>query len=251
MKILRIVCFSLLFFSAELMAQPFNAGSDSVEIPQGVIYVRKPHIRPFVKVDYKLYLCRVDPNGLRREIPVTDRNTGFTDIQIETVPLFDSAFYSKKLERTYPQKSYLFSKYFVENLKYQYQASDTPRVDTMVIGMWIDKSGKIKRAMPDTEYTGNMPRKLVTELAGVSMRMTDWGEKGGYKTKKKFLRPSQLVIENYYCEFFVIVSSYPVTNEQKKSGTAYALFDYPLNSPPTDEQQRQSMEKNGGLPPLK
>jgi hypothetical protein len=54
------------------------------------------------------------------------------------------------------------------------------------------------------------------------------------------------MLESYYCEVFVIVSSYPLTQEQKI--TRYAAFDYPLNSPPVDGQQKASMEKNGMTP---
>lgn len=247
MKSVCLIFVSLVLFGGVSFAQVISAAPDSVEIPQGIIFVQKPHITPFVKVDYKLFLSRV-----RMQEVLVPVNNGIENyVERDNRPVFDSSIYPKSLERVYPKKNPVFSKYFVENLDYQYQASDTPRVDTMVIGMWIDRFGKVKRVMPDTDYTGEMPRALVTELAAISWGINDWGEKGGYKTKKKLFRPSQLVIENYYCEAYVIVSSYPLTDEQKKTGTSYALFDYPLNSPAADAQQQASMDKNRGEGPLK
>ncbi|HET6992852.1 MAG TPA: hypothetical protein VFJ43_16070 [Bacteroidia bacterium] len=226
---------------------PPDTGAVDGEIPQGIIYVRKPHISPFIKVDYNLYLAHVNPRGSQREVPVTDKSTGFTDIQIETIPTFDSTIYSKKLKREYPVSAHLLSKYYAENMKYEYQENDTPRVDTMVVGMWIDSRGKIKRVLIDTEFTSNMPHQLVDEIAEISYTISDWGTGGGYLTQKKFLKPSKLVLESYYCEAYIIVSSYPLTKEQKKTGTSYAPFDYPLNSPALDRQQKLSVDENAAL----
>jgi hypothetical protein len=94
-----------------------------------------------------------------------------------------------------------------------------------------------------------MPDQVVNELTRASQLLTGlvWGERGGYyQGRKKMFRPATLVLESYYCEVFVIVSSYPLTQEQKIAH--YAAFDYPLNSPPTDEQQKASKEKNTANP---
>jgi hypothetical protein len=222
---------------------PLDTGAVDGEIPQGVIYVRKPHITPFVKVDYKYFLSHVIENGYKREVPVTDKNTGFTDMQTEIIPIFDSAAYSKKLKRSYPVSANLLSKYYVENMKYQYQENDTPRVDTLFVGMWIDPRGKVKRVLLDTGFT-NMPSELKEQAALISYGISDWGTGGGYVTPKKFLRPGKLTFASYYCEMYVIVSSYPLTEEQKKTGNSYAPFDYPLNSPPVDKEQQLSVDAN-------
>ncbi len=275
MKLLRILFFSFPFFSCDVFAQRSREGekpltlplgdslstslsvsadtvkpqltviaSDTGEIPIGIIYVRKPHITPYVKVNYKLYLAHVNPKGSQRDVLVTDRNSGFTDTQVEPIPTFDSNMYSKKLKREYPVNADPLSKYFVENLRFQYQPNDTPRVDTMLIEMWIDPRGKIKWIMPDTEYVGNMSSALVRELDSISWRISDWGTECGYHTTRKFLRPSHLILESYYCEAFVIVSSYPLTQEQRKTGKSYAPFDYPLNCPPINPEQKSSLENN-------
>ena len=248
----------LFFFVGELSAQQLtdsgltassattfkmDTSDTSGEIPQGVIYVRKSNIIPYIKVEYKYYLSRV--NMVKIDRPVENGIEGY--YETDNVPVFDSAVYSRTLKRLYPKKTQapLLSKLFVENMKYLYSASDTPRVDTMVIGMWIDDRGKIRRVLDDPEYTLKMPEQMVKELTRASQMVsgTMWGERGGYFQKKKkiFSRPT-LMIQSYYCEVFVMVSSFPLTEEQKV--TRYAAFDYPLNSPPVDEQQKASMEKN-------
>lgn len=220
--------------------------TDTSEIPQGIIYVRKATIIPYVQVQYKYYLAHVNMVKVNR--PVENGIEGY--VETENVPVFDSSVYSRLLKRQYPKKaeSPLLSKMFVENMKYLYSANDTPRVDTMVIGLWIDANGKIRHVLDDPEYTLKMPDQMVNELTRASQTLSGkmWGEKGGYFQRKRMFRPAPLVLESYYCEMFVIVSSYPMTVEQKIS--RYAPFDYPLNSPPTDEQQKASKEKNDAIP---
>jgi hypothetical protein len=218
--------------------------TDTSEIPQGIIYVRKATIIPYVQVQYKYYLAHVNMVKVNRI-----GASGYEET--ENVPTFDSTVYSRLLKRQYPKKAEgpLLSKMFVENMKYLYSASDTPRADTMVIGLWIDANGKIRYVLDDPEYTLQMPDQMVNELTRASQKLygTMWGEKGGYFQRKKMFRPAPLVLESYYCEMFVIVSSYPMTVEQKIS--RYAPFDYPLNSPPTDAQQKASKEKNDKVTP--
>lgn len=221
-----------------------SAELDTVEIPQGVIYVRKPTIIPYVKVEYKYYLSHV--NMVKVNVPANNGIEGA--VETDNVPMFDSSVYSKRLERVYPKKdAELLSKMFVEHLTYLYSPSDTPRVDTMVIGMWINTRGKVQRVMDDPEYTLRMPDKMVAELTRASKKVSTWGEPGGYYGRKKMFKKAPLILESYYCEVFVIVSTFPLTQEQKI--TRYSAFDYPLNSPPTDEQQRASKERNDATRP--
>lgn len=229
--------------SGDVAVQKVIQASDTGEIPEGVIYVRKPHINPFIKVDYKLFLSRVMLAPV--EVPVGD---GIMP-EIDTVPIYDSAyykraFYVKNTDKNYPVKSEFYAKYFAENLHYQYSSADTPRVDTLTIGMEILSNGKVKYITPYTELAGNMPKEMLDQLTHLSMGITSWGTGGGYQTKKKFLKPIQRIPENYYCEIYVIVSSYPLTQEQKNTGMAYSPFDYPLNSPTMDEEQKASLKKN-------
>ena len=219
----------------------------SDEIRQGVIYVQKPNIIPYVKVEYKYYLSHV--NMVQIDRPVDNGVPG--NVERESVPQFDSNMYSQKLQRVYPVKGEdpLLSKMFVDNLQYRYNVSDTPRVDTMVMGMWIDLHGKVKRVLDDPEYTLKMPEQMVKELTNAGQKVVNatWGSAGGYKEKKKLFRKQPLILESYYVEVFIIVSSYPVTQEQKIS--RYASFDHPLNAPPIDEQEKKSAEQNATLKP--
>lgn len=256
MKTHLILFFAFVFCTIESPAQNFTADTGSAvallpkadpdtssEIPQGIIRVRKPTVVPYVKVEYKYYLSHV--NMVRVNIPVDNGVNG--NVETDNVPVFDSSVYPKRLVRVYPKEKELLSKMFVENMMYRYNANDTPRVDTMVMGLWINARGKVQRVMDDPEYTLQMSDDLLKELTRTSQTITDWGDAGGYYSgRKKLFKKPTLILESYYCEVFVIVSSYPLTQEQKI--TRYAPFDYPLNSPPLDEQQRLSREKNGVVP---
>jgi hypothetical protein len=114
----------------------------------------------------------------------------------------------------------------------------------LVVGMEILIDGKIKFVTPYTESAGNMPQEVVDQLAKLSDGITNWGTGGGYQTKKKLFKPIQRTQENYYCEIYIIVSSYPLTVEQKNTGMAYSPFDYPLNTPTVDDEQKASLKKN-------
>jgi hypothetical protein len=270
MMLLRVFTFSFSLFSCGLSAQKSNArdsvkipvqnfklpfknvvveipndtGSIEGDIPQGIIYVKKPHLPVFVKVDYKLFLAHVNPRGAQIQVPVTDKQTGFTDIQMMPVPTYDTAVYSPKLKRVYPQKEELLSKYFAEGMKFEYQANDTPRVDTMIIGMWIDARGKVRFALPYDMSESKMPPEVIDQINAITATIGEWGAAGGYMTPKKLFKPSKLVLESYFCELHVIVSSVPLTTEQKKSGASYSPFDYPLNSPANDKEQERSLNEN-------
>jgi hypothetical protein len=119
----------------------------------------------------------------------------------------------------------------------------------MVMGMWIDRFGRIKRVLDDPEYTLKMPEQMVNELtsAGQKVANTNWGQPGGFYPKKKLFHKAPLTLESYYVEVFIIVSSYPLTQEQKI--TQYTPFDYPLNSPPIDQQEKKSLEQNSHIEP--
>jgi hypothetical protein len=67
-------------------------------------------------------------------------------------------------------------------------------------------------------------------------------------TPKKFLRRQKRMAENYYCVLYIISSAKPLTTEQKSTGSRYAPFDIPLNSPPGDEQQKDFIEGNKVTP---
>lgn len=236
MKLLRFVLSIAILYSVI----PLHA-QDTVpeEVHAGVIMVKKPQVKPYVKVEFQYTLANVHKVDVL--VPVGPN----LQPERDWAPVYDSA-YSVRLKRVYPQKNIQLSRYFSQNMLYTYMPSDTPRADTMYIGMWIDSKGKIRYVRPDTSWVGDMPEYMIGELAAIanSLRDTDWGKGGGYMSEKRFMSPSEFFGESFYCELFVIVSSYPMTAEQKRSGALFAPFDYPLNSPPMDEQQRQFMEQN-------
>jgi hypothetical protein len=254
MKTLTFLLFSFLVFAGSLPAQPdvntelvtlapSSGDSDTTEIPQGVIRVRKANIIPYVKVEYKYYLSRA--SKVKVNVPVDNGVVGY--VETKEVTVFDSSVYSRRLQRVYPrERDLLLSKLYVENMTYRYSGDDTARVDTMVIGMWIDNRGRVKEVLDDPEYTLNMPDQMAKELERISHSVVSWGDPGGYYQAKRRFKKAPLILESYYVEVFIIVSSYPLTQEQKL--TRYSPFDYPLNSPPLDEQQKASREKNGTVP---
>lgn len=213
------------------------APPDTKPVPQGVIKVRKPQIRPYFKCEYYLTLAHVR----EVEVEVTGPD-GFP--ARDRLPVFDSTTYSESFERLYPQKEIHFSRQLVDTIDFCYSFEDTANVDTMFIEMWIGSNGKVKWKDADTVYAGEMPAGLRAELYRYVMTISDWGKGGGYKEPKKFMRKQRRAGESYYCQMYIIASARPLTSEQRHTGARYAPFDIPLNSPPGDEQQKDFIEGN-------
>jgi hypothetical protein len=205
-------------------------------VPQGVIKVRKPSVRPYFKCEYYLTLSHVT----QVEMDVIGHD-GYP--ARAKVPVFDSS-YSEKFERLYPQKNVHFSRQLVDSIQFAYSFEDTASIDTMVVELWIGTNGKIKWSRADTTYTGSMPHELKSELFWFASDLSEWGKGGGYKEPKKFLRKQRTMAENYYCVLYIIASAKPLTGEQRHTGARYAPFDIPLNSPPVDARQKDFIEGN-------
>ena len=205
-------------------------------VQQGVIKVRKPKKQPFFKCEYYMTLSKVRMGQVPVETPF--------GIQMDEQPFFDSSYYSSNAERVYPVKEIHFSRQLVDTVGFYYSFDDTASIDTMVVQMWIGTNGKVKWVDADTNYTGEMPAALRGELYRYANSITDWGKGGGYKTAKQFLRKQKKIAESYYCKMYIIVSSTPLTAQQKHTGASYAPFDIPLNSPPQDDQQKEFLDDN-------
>jgi hypothetical protein len=214
------------------------APPDTKPVAQGVIKVRRPVIRPYFKCEYYLTLASVK----MVEIEVTGPD-GYP--LRKPVPVFDSS-YSSANERVYPQKDNHFSRQLVDTIDFAYSFEDTAKCDTMLVEMWIGTNGKVK--WKDTAYTDDMPAELRAELYTYAMSISDWGQGGGFKEPKKFMRKQRRMAENYYCMLYIIASSKPLTTEQRHTGMRWAPFDIPLNSPPGDEQQKDFIEGNRAKP---
>jgi hypothetical protein len=239
-----------LFIPFFLFANFSNAQDTLRDVSPGVIYVKKPQITPYLKVNYKLYLSKV--STVAKEVPVNNGIPGYVEVDRD-YPIYDSSKYLENTNRFYPQETVLLSRHFAESMLFTYQPSDTPRIDTIRFVMWIKSNGKVKRVDVDLDssHIAKMPGELVKEVSSIAYGITEWGKGGGYMTPKKFLKPSQLVPEDYCAEIFIIVSSMPLTEEQKMTGKSYAPFDYPLNCPPADNEQQNSIDKNIGSVPGK
>jgi hypothetical protein len=217
------------------------APPDTKPVPQGVIKVRKPVIRPYFKCEY--YLTLADVREVEVEVTGPD---GYP--ARDKLPVFDSTRYSQTFERIFPQKENHFSRQLVDTIDFCYSFEDTASIDTMFVEMWIGSNGKVRWKDADTVYAGQMPAALRSELYRYVMSITDWGKGGGYKEPKKFMRKQRRAGESYYCQLFIIASAKPLTAEQRHTGARYAPFDIPLNSPPGDEQQRDFIEGNRDNP---
>ncbi|MBI3511375.1 MAG: hypothetical protein HY064_11980 [Bacteroidetes bacterium] len=224
-----------IFSSLNSSSQPDTAKK---EIPQGVIHIRKATCTPYVKVEYSLQLSKVAWG---------ERSVNYNgDVQLQRVPVYDSLFYGPDLKREYPRETTNISRYIGLNLAFSFPANDTPAVDTMYVDVWISKNGKIQYADPDTVNTGNMNNELVAELGAltVSLEGQQWGTAGGFDTPKQLMKPSEFVAENYCCRMAIIVSSMPLTTDQKNTRAVFSPFDIPLNCPASDEEQKAFLQRN-------
>ncbi|MGL4596784.1 MAG: hypothetical protein ACRCYO_04615 [Bacteroidia bacterium] len=224
-----IACF-LLFTCVGAQAQTAQTNvttqDDTLEIAEGVIRVERPHIRPFVQVDYSLHLAKVS----MMEVLVPAGNGVDSSVERDRQPFFDTTFYPKTLERVSPVATTHLSKVLAKNLFYTYSANDTPRIDTVTIGLWITKNGKIKQIFPVSEIPEGMSEILYEELCIGATHIAIWNRDnkgGGYMTRRRFLRPSEFVPENYYCVMRVVISSMPLTPEQVSTGVRYSNADAP------------------------
>lgn len=237
---MRGLCYILILFPVFAFAQDVMPKNDPVVKQQGVIKVRKPAVRPYFKCEYYLTLAHVKQVEVLVQAP-----SGIPgDMERDLVPVFDSTIYGQANTRVFPTKLSNFSKMLVEQTQFSYSFDDTSSVDTMVVEMWINKSGKIRWRNIDTSYGSSMPRLLELELYSVVNGMTEWGRGGGYMTPKKFMRRQKTIGESYYCVLYIIASSKPLTSQQKATGARYAPFDIPLNSPPENEEQRDFLDGN-------
>lgn len=225
---MRALLYIFLFLPLGVFAQPGSL--DTPALQQGVIKVRRPSVRPYIKCEYYLTLARVQ----EVEVLVPAANGLPGQMERTRVPVFDSS-YSQEFPRVYPQKLVHFSKTLVDAVEFAYPFGDTSSVDTMIVEMWIARNGKIRWKNVDTTLASSMPRQLELELYTAINGMSDWGQGGGYLTPKRFLRKQKRIAENYYCVMYVIASSKPLTNQQRVSGSRYALFDIPLNTPKNPE----------------
>lgn len=223
------------------------AKAQDTTISVGTIIVVKQPIAPFYKVEYVMRRI-ADPLKAEKKVitPVRDgkRDTAAAAIGADTTqyastdgtgeweitkrrsnPANDSLQLEKGARLVFPRTTTLLSKHYADDVNYFYTSADTPRVDTIRIGFWINKQGAVKRVYIRKGSEEKMNKDLYDQIVGAALKIKKWGEPGGYWPRKRFLRKQEFVKDNFYCDMYIIVSSYPMSMEQVKSGSRYMNSD--------------------------
>lgn len=229
---LRILYTSLFLLVAALATAQPALQPDTLDKTTRTIVVRRKPLRPYVKVEYNMYAVCVTEN---RQVDFDSTSGG----DWLTVALFDTSCIDNGLERVLPQHRVQFGRTYAQNITYTYNPSDSNRTDTMLVGFWVDRTGKIKNFYPDSPESTSMPDELYNQLVLISKSFQVYGDKGGgYFTRRKFLRPSEFRRSDYYCTVRIIVSAKPLTPEQRIAGeSAIPVMDYPIGGAVGIEQR--------------
>jgi hypothetical protein len=220
-----------LLVSALATAQPAMQ-PDTLEKATRTIVVRRKPLRPYIKVEYNMFAVCVTEN---RQVDFDSTGSG----DWLTLELFDTSCIDNGLQRVLPQHRVQFGRTYAQNITYTYSPSDSNRTDTMLVGFWVDRTGKIKNCYPDVIEATTVPPDLYGQLVLISKSFQVYGDKGGgYFTRRKFLRPSEFRRSDYYCTVRIIVSSKPLTPEQRIAGeSAIPVMDYPIGGAVGIEQR--------------
>jgi hypothetical protein len=229
LRILHTLLFLLIVVAAA--AQPALPTDTTAKATRTIVVRRKPML-PYVKAEYNMFaVCVTDSRQ-----PVFDSAGNGDWINIA---LFDTACVPAELSRVLPQHRVQFGRTYAQNITYTYTPADSNRTDTMLVGFWIDRTGKIKNYYPDSPEATTMPPELYNQLVLISKSFQLYGDKGGgYFTRRKFLRPSEFRRSEYYCTVRIIVSAKPLTPEQRIAGeSAIPVMDYPIGGAVGIEQR--------------
>ncbi|MGL5891832.1 MAG: hypothetical protein ACRC3B_18205 [Bacteroidia bacterium] len=204
-------------------ANQVTVAEDTTAVPAGTIIVRKKPILPYIKVDYTLAAACV------REVRQPDFNDSSGQGQWIAQPLFDTTCIPAALTRVLPQKTIQLGRTYAQNIRYEYTAADSARMDTLYIAFWIDTRGNIRGAYPDDKENTTLPAELYIQIKAITNTFRTWGDKGGgYRTKRKLFRKSEDRKQDYYCLARVIISAKPLTREQIIAGkSSVPVMDYP------------------------
>lgn len=230
---------------------------DTTGVTSGTIRVNRTPVVPYYKVNYAMHLI-ADP-GKTQRVKVKQQQDSTSDSSVASLggqPPVDNGWQATSqktdpgndtitLERgarlVFPHTDLLLSKYFSEQISYFYKRTDTPRVDTMHVGLWINKQGAVKRVY--VHNAEGMPKDLFDQVIGASIGLKKWGTAGGYYPRKRFLRKQKFVKDNYYCDMYVIIASFPMTVDQKTSGARFMPQDRCLNFPVPPVKKRRVREE--------
>lgn len=221
------------------------SGQDTTDTSPGVIRVARKPITPYYKVEYKMFRMQDPSKGTDRKNPADSSaiaaGKGWKNDDEER----DSLSLEPGSKLVFPGQGIHLSQFYNSQVTYYYHFTDTPRVDTMHVGFWIGTQGKVRQVYIREKERPGMPPALFDQVVAASMKVKKWDSPGGYLTPKRFLRKRRFVRDNYYCDMRLIMASYPMTLEQKKSGVHYSNKDVCLNPPaelPSKKKKRKTPE---------
>ncbi|TND06482.1 MAG: hypothetical protein FD123_3520 [Bacteroidetes bacterium] len=241
-----------LFFVAHgsLVAQ--DSVPDTV-VGTGVIRVTRKPISPYFKVEYTMTRM-LDPVKAAKKNKNADStaqpDNGDSGWKYERKKSDDED--SLTLERgakvVFPTRITNISQHYMNEITYYYNFTDTPRVDTMHVGLWINTTGKIRQVYVREQEKETVPESLYDQVIGASLKLKKWDAYGGHWPRKRFLRKQKFVKDHFYCSMNVIIASFPMSLEQKTSGVRFTAKDVCLNEPPPPEsrKKRRGREKTDG-----
>lgn len=248
---IRPTCLLLLF----LLAGFSSARAQDTAISMGTIIVAKQPIAPYYKVEYEMRRI-ADPSKTVKKVrtPAIDSTSGDTAQFVSTDgssewtrrsgnPGGDSLELEKGARLVFPKTNMLLSKHYADDVNFFYSRSDTPRVDTIRVGLWINKQGAVKRVYIRQSNAEETPKDLYDQVVGASLKLKKWGEAGGYWPRKRIFRKSVFVKDNFYCDMYIIVASYPMSAEQLKSGSRYMNIDRIRNLKATEAEPRKKKKE--------
>jgi hypothetical protein len=248
---IRSACLLLLL----LLAGFSPAQAQDTAIAMGTIIVAKQPIAPYYKVEYEMRRI-ADPAKTVKKVrtPATDSTSGETEQFASTDgssewtrrsgnPGGDSLGLEKGTRLVFPKTNLLLSRHYADDVNFFYSRSDTPRVDTIRVGLWINKQGAVKRVYIRQSNAEETPQDLYDQVVGASLKLKKWGEPGGYWPRKRLFRKSVFVKDNFYCDMYIIVASYPMSAEQLISGSRYMNTDRIRNLKATEVEPRKKKKE--------
>jgi hypothetical protein len=201
--------------------------------PEGVIVVRKPPVKPYIRVEYRLVPIQIKKS--KKRTIVTDAkgdSKRITEVQYDTLSDRNSSIVP-------PDKTLQLGQSYAQKLNYLYPSTDTSRTDTIRMIFWINQKGQIGGVFPDSTFASSADPKLIEQIHTISLQFKTWGRAPG--TKKKFfglLHDHQFSEPlDFYCIAYVIVSSVPTLPEREILTDDQTLGeDYWLNPYPKEGQ---------------
>lgn len=208
----RSVLLIVLLFSLQASGQRVTltdttnpvAGGDT-GVPAGTIHIRRTPVEPYFKVQYRLVPAKMVEGEAR------DASGLLVNNYVQ-----------------YPQKDWNYSDILAKSVKYVYAVKDTPHIDTVRMDILLTTGGRTRMFYFDS---AGCPKTIPSELyeqikAAISTSKNNAWTPGGYRVVKRFggagassiSRRGPLRKTMYFCYTTVIVASYPLSKDEKKTG---------------------------------